>query len=283
MSVLTNHGEFQFVTFDPSVLTVVCINRSHFRPKSVVDHLSLGSEKQEEEMEKFDVDEDGEVVPVVQVSFPEYIDLEHDQEVNPFPYSSTSDHLGTNSLDNRSKEVMLQRIEGSVENDSGGFSRQHSFPPPQSGSCLKSLPDGLVRSSQQSTHSSNATTVTTSSLCQVPQSLSNNPPTWAQSAQNLLCTAPKQVKSLTLDSESAQFAVSAVLKASDVSSLPDANPLSTTSTTLTDIHHSSTSLGTKGCIELTSVDPMRTEANQNMFLNGPDRRLKTTTTKNDLH
>lgn len=236
-------------------------------------------------MEEFDVDEDGEVIPVVQVSFPEYIDLEHDQEVNPCPYSSTSDHLGTKSLsDNRSKDVMLQRIEESVQNDSlGGFSRQHSFPP-HSVSCLKQQPDGLVRSFQQSTHSSNATTVTTSSLSQVPQSLSNNPPTWAPSAHNLLCTAPKQVKSLTLDSESAQFAVSAVLKASDVSSLPDANALSTTSTTLTDIHHSSTSLGTKGCIQLTSVDPIRTETNQNMFMNGPDRRLKTNTTnKNDLH
>ena len=249
----------------------------------MVDHLSRESEKQQQEMEEFDVDEDGEVIPVVQVSFPEYIDLEHDQEIHPFPYSTTSDHLGMNSLfDNKSKELMLQRIEGSLENDSqGGFSRQHSFPPPHSASSLKPQPDGLVPS-LQSTHSSNATTVTTSSLS---QSLSNNPPTWTQSAQNLLCTAPKQVKSLTLDSESAQFAVSAVLKASDVSSLPDANALSTTSSTPTDIHHSSTtSLGTKGCINLTSVDPLKSELNQNMFINGPDRRLKTTTTnKNDLH
>lgn len=88
--------------------------------------------------------------------------------------------------------------------------------------------------------------------------------TWAaQSAQNLLCTAPKQVKSLTLDSESAQFAASAVLKASDVTSFPEI------STPNADIH---ASLGTKGCIDL------RDPTNQ-MFGNGPERRKG----KNDTH
>lgn len=215
--------------------------RSHFKPKTqtVEQQGTVGKQ-----VEEFELDEAGDLIPVVHITIPDLLYQDSmGQEVQTFSAPM--------QFDNHQKELMLQRIEGSL-NDSIKVPR-HSFPPP---------PQKLdVLQSLQSTNSLSTVMV---NLPSSRNSSCNPNPIWAaQSAQNLLCTAPKQVKSLTLDSESAQFAASAVLKASDVSSFPEistANP---------DIH---ASLGTKGCIDL------RDSTNQ-LFSNGPERRKG----KSDIH
>jgi len=201
--------ESSIETYDPT--SSVSNQLTHFRPKTPScdgDATNAGGDC-EEDCGSAEFDEDGNLIPVVILdSLAEFID-EKELFAEMTPGASTSDQKGFENHQDQLSEMQSQHV---AENCVRGHPTKESLEHYSLNASF--VMDGDVTLNP----TSQKTLLSSSNCCSGPASA------WPTKPHNSINPTHKQQTPKPLDSESAQFAVSAVLSASEVSGMLNALP-----------------------------------------------------------